>query len=108
MTSGGGTRRVANTGAASRSRGPPSLLRAISCQERSPGRAVPDGSRRVPVAGPVAGPVVKGAARNTPAPGREITSPSAESTAMARETVPGLTWWRSISARLDGSFRPSG
>ncbi len=104
MTSGGGTRRVANTGAASRSRGPPSLLRAISCQERSPGRAVPDGARRAPVAGPV----VKGAARNTPAPGRETTSPSAESTAMARETVPGLTWWRSIRARLDGSFRPSG
>ncbi len=100
ITSGGGTRRVANTGAARRSRGPESALSAISCQERSPGR--PAG------AAGTAGAAAKAAARNTPAPGRETTRPSATSTAMARETVTGLTWWRSIRARLEGSFRPSG
>lgn len=98
---------MANSGPAPWSRGPASALSAISCQERSPGRAVGAASGEPPPVKP-APPSAKAAARKTPEPGRETTRPSAASTAIARETVTGLTWWRSIRTRLDGSFRPSG
>lgn len=67
-----------------------SALSATSCQEVSP-------SRRA---------VRAGRARNAPAPGRVTTRPSAASTATARETVTGLTPYRSTSFRLGGSFSP--
>lgn len=52
------------------------------------------------------GRLLRGSARKAPAPGRVVTSPSAASSASARETVTGLTRCRSTSARLEGSFSP--
>ncbi len=82
MTSGGGVVRVASTPAAPALRVPASTapsgaaaLRATSCQETSP-RVLAEW---------------RAAALKTPAPGREVTSPSATSVAIARETVTGLT-----------------
>lgn len=65
--------------------------RATSCQEVSPGAGV---------AGPL------GSARYAPAPGRVTTTPSAASWASARETVTGLTRYRSTSLLLDGRRSP--
>ncbi len=94
MTPGGGAARVTSTPEASTVRGttsgPPSPLSDTSCQDVSPG----------------AGSAVRGRARKAPEPGRVVTSPSAASWAMARETVTGLTRNRSTRARLDGSFPP--
>lgn len=92
MTSGGGVVSAASTAAAP----PPTLprgdpaLRATSCQETSP---TAPAARRAP-------------ALKTPAPGREVTSPSAVRVAIARETVTGLTWYRVTSTLLEGSFSP--
>lgn len=92
MTPDGGSLSAVSTPLASIARVPDWELSATSCHDTSPVTATSRG----------------GGARKTPAPGRVITSPSAASAAMARDTVTGLTFSCRTSSRLDGSFPSTG